>query len=95
VIFQADRCALLGIRTDRKFCWVTHASYGEGIEPVSGISILRTCSRGPTRACCSGATLIFPVGELPTEAETNADHGPLGIRSALTVPLSVEGRVSS
>ena len=35
-IFQADRCGLLGIRADRKFCWVTHASYGEGIEPVSG-----------------------------------------------------------
>ncbi len=98
VIFQADRCALLGIRTDRKFCWVTHASYGEGIEPVSGdINLADLFPWSYERLVVQGSYVnISRMEELPMEAETERrSWSALGIRSALIVPLSVEGRISS
>jgi hypothetical protein len=36
--FHLDRCGLLGVSPDRKHARVTHASYAEGIEHVSGPS---------------------------------------------------------
>jgi hypothetical protein len=34
--FQVDRCALLELQKDKAFAIITHAAFGEGIEPISG-----------------------------------------------------------
>jgi formate hydrogenlyase transcriptional activator len=97
-IFQADRCGLLGIFADRKYCWVTHASYGEGIEPLSGdINLAELFPWSYERLVVQGSNVnISRMEDLPTEAETERrSWSALGIRSSLTVPLYVEGRVSS
>jgi formate hydrogenlyase transcriptional activator len=98
-IFQADRCGLLGIcAEDRRYCWVTHASYGEGIEPVSGdINLAELFPWSYERLVVQGSSVnISQMEDLPKEAETERrSWSALGIRSSLTVPLYVEGRVSS
>ena len=97
-IFQADRCGLLGIRADSKVCWVTHALYGEGIEPVSGdINLADLFPWSYERLVVQGSSVNIPrMEDLPKEAESERrSWSALGIRSILTVPLYVEGRVSS
>jgi PAS domain S-box-containing protein len=94
--FQADRCALLGIRSDGKVCWVTHASYGEGVEPVSGAINLAELFPWSYEQLTKGKMLnLCRVEDYPEEALIDRQsHVAFGIKSALNIPLAVEGRIS-
>jgi transcriptional regulator with GAF, ATPase, and Fis domain len=96
--FQADRCALLGLRKDNKFSWVSHASYAEGIEPVpEDINLADRFPWSYEQLVLQGKhTRVSRMGELPLEAETErGSWTAMGIRSAMAAPLFVEGRVES
>ena len=96
--FQADRCVLLGVNSNRKFVTVTHASYGEGFEPVSGdinladlfpwsYDILVNQGRHINYSCYE---------ELPPEAAEDFESRlAMDIVSAMSVSLSVSGNVTN
>jgi formate hydrogenlyase transcriptional activator len=95
--FQVDRCVLLGVRSNRKLVWVTHGSYGEGFEPVSGdINLADLFPWSYERLVIQGKHInLSSIEELPSDAETERNsRSAMGIRSALTIPLSIAGQVS-
>ena len=95
--FQVDRCVLCGVRANRKFVWVTHGSYAEGLEPVSGdINLSDLFPWSYERLVIQGRHInVSSIEELPPDAETERKSwSAMGIRSALTVPLSLAGYVS-
>jgi formate hydrogenlyase transcriptional activator len=97
-IFQASSCGILGIRADRRFCWVMHASFGEGVEPVSGdINLADLFPWQYEQLVIRGGTInISRLEELPAEAETDRrTWSAMGIQSALNTPLFIEGRVAA
>jgi GAF domain-containing protein len=96
--FQADRCALLGIRDDRKFVWVSHVSYGEGISHVAGDinpAELFPWSYEKLVVQGTGFNIASMEKKLPEDAEVERrPRAAFGIKSVLSVPLFIEGRVS-
>ena len=96
-IFQASSCGFLGIRADRRFCWVTHASYGEGVEPVSGDINLADLFPWPMSGLSFRATRsISPYGRTAGGGRDRAqNHGRHGHPVRAEHPLFVEGRVAA
>ncbi len=95
--FQVDRCVLCSIRSNREFVWVTHGSYAEGFEPVSGdINLADLFPWSYKRLIIQGRhTNVTSIDELPPDAETERNSwSAMSIRSAMTVPLSIAGQVS-
>ncbi len=96
--FKADRGGLLGVRPDHKFIWVTHASYAEGLELVSGdVNLVALFPWSYEKLVIQGNHVnVSRMAELPPEAETDRQSWTaMGVRSSLTVPLFVAGKVSS
>jgi formate hydrogenlyase transcriptional activator len=96
--FQVDRCALLGIFSDRKRVYVTHASYGDGIERVSGdIDLATPFPWTYERVVVQGQPVrISRVEELPESAvQDRMNRIAMGIKSYMNIPVSFEGRTSS
>jgi transcriptional regulator with GAF, ATPase, and Fis domain len=96
-IFQTDRCALLAVHPDRKYVHVTHASYGEGVKQVSGdINLADLFPWSYERLVVQGGIINYSrMEEIPAEEMTeHRSRSAIGIRSALSVPLFVEGRVA-
>ncbi|MBI5553001.1 MAG: sigma 54-interacting transcriptional regulator [Desulfobacterales bacterium] len=94
--FEADRCALLGLRDDPEFCWVTHAAYARGIAPVSGdINLAELFPWSYERLVIQGKpTRISSIEDLPPEAvKERKSRLAMGFRSAMGVPLFLEGKV--
>jgi len=95
--FQVDRCALCCVRSNRKYVWVTHGSYAEGFEPVSGdINLADLFPWSYERLVIQGRHInVSSIEELPSDAETERNSwSAMSIRSALTVPLFIAGQVS-
>ena len=81
--FQVDRCVLLGVHPNRKFVWVTHGSYGEGFEPVSGdINLADLFPWSYERLVIQGRHInVSSIEELPQDAETERKSwSAMGIR---------------
>ena len=96
--FQGDRCGLLGVRADSRFVWTIHASYGEGIEPVSGdMNLAALYPWSYEKLVIHGDHVnVSRIADLPPEAETERQSWiATGVRSSLLVPLLIAGRVSS
>jgi PAS domain S-box-containing protein len=90
--FHADRCGLLGVRPDRKFSWVAHASYAEGIEAVSpDINLAALFPWVFNELVEEGRHLNFArMGDLPADAEQDRNSfAEMGTQSFLIVPLFV------
>ena len=95
--FHVDRCVLLGVRSNREFVWVTHGSYAEGFEPVSGdINLADLFPWSYERLIIQGRHInVTSIDELPPDAETERNSwSAMTIHSALTLPLSIAGQVS-
>jgi len=94
--FNGDRCGLIAVRDNSRFCWVSHCAYGENIPRVSGDANM--AERFPWTY-----DLLVIKGkhknvsnrkELPPEAEIEFPAwDALGIRSVLAVPIFFEGKV--
>jgi len=96
--FQVDRCGLLGISPDRKRVHVTHAAYAEAIERVAGdIDLARLFPWSYEKLVIQGNHVnVTRMAELPLEAETDRQSFiAMGVRSSLTIPLFIAGKVSS
>jgi PAS domain S-box-containing protein len=91
--FHADRCGLLGVRPDHNFIWVAHASYAEGIEPVSQDINLAAMFPWCYRVLVEqGQHLnIARTRELPEEADQDrVSLTAMGARSFLIIPLFIK-----
>ncbi|HET6364070.1 MAG TPA: sigma 54-interacting transcriptional regulator, partial [Nitrospirota bacterium] len=96
--FEGDRCALLGVRQDKKFAGVTHAAYAEGIERVSGdINLAALFPWSYEKLVVMQQYVrVSKISELPPEADRDRQTWTsMGVRSSLTIPLLIEGKVSS
>lgn len=95
--FGADRCVLLSVSPDHADVRVGPGSYGEGIEPVSpDINLAELFPWSRHRLLVERAAIRVPrMADLPPEAEVEVESWNLmGIRSALTLPIEIDGRIS-
>jgi len=92
---QVDRCALLEFQKDNAFARITHAAFGEGIEPISGEINLAELFPWCYEQLRQGEPInISRVGDYPEEAlRDRQSHAALGIKSALNIPVAVGGRI--
>ena len=96
--FHADRCVLLGVNSNRKFVTVTHASYAEGFEPVSGdINLADLFPWSYDILVNQGKHINYSCyEELPPEAAVDFKARlAMDIVSAMSVSLSVSGNVTN
>lgn len=68
--FKVDRCGMLGVREDKQFVWVTHASYAEGVEKVSkDINLAALFPWCYEKLIRGQHVMVSRMTELPPEAE--------------------------
>ena len=94
--FEVDRCALLEFQKDKAFARITHAAYGEGIEPISGEINLAELFPWCYEKLMQGEHInICRVEDYPEDAlRDRQSHAAMGIKSALIIPVAVGGRIS-
>ena len=94
--FHVDRCGLLEFQKDKGFARITHAVFGEGLEPLSGEINLAELFPWSYETLMQGKHLnICRVGDYPEEAlRDRQSHAAMGIKSALNIPVTVAGRIS-
>ncbi len=94
--FQVGLCALLEVQEDRAFVRVTHAVYGEGVEPVSGeINIAELYPWTYGKLMRGEHINISRVEDYPEEALMDRQsYAALGTKSRLAIPVAVSGRIS-
>lgn len=87
--FKVDRCGMLGVREDKQFVWVTHASYAEGVEMVSKDINLAVLFPWCYEKLISGQhVMVSRMTELPPEAEQDRiSWSAMDAKSNLTIPL--------
>jgi len=93
--FQVDRCGLLGTRPDKKFAYVMHACYGEGIARVAGdINLAVLFPYNYEKLFVQGVPVITTkLEDMPPEAETDRQtYAAMGVRSSLDIPVLIKGR---
>jgi two-component system, LuxR family, sensor kinase FixL len=94
--FRCDRCALLGTSPDRSFVHVTHAAYGDGIEPVpKDMNLIPLYPWSYEKLFLRGEPLLFhSLSDLPSEAAVDREaRSLLGVVSFINIPLFVEEAV--
>jgi formate hydrogenlyase transcriptional activator len=96
VFFEVDRCALLELQKDKVFARITHAAFGEGIEPISGEINLAELFPWCYEHLVQGEHInICRVEDYPEDAlRDRQSHAAMGIKSALIIPVAVDGRIS-
>jgi len=94
--FQTDLCALLEVLADRAFVRVSHAVYGEGIEPVSGdINIAELYPWTYGKLIQGEHVKITRLEDYPEEALIDRQsNAAMGTISRLAIPLFANGRIS-
>ena len=94
--FQVDRCSLLEFEKDQAFARITHAAFGEGLEPISGEINLAEQFPWCYEQLKQGKHInISGVEDYPEEAlKDRQSQAALGIKSALIIPVAVGGRIS-
>jgi formate hydrogenlyase transcriptional activator len=92
---QVDRCALLEFQKDKALARITHAAFGEGLEPISGEINLAELFPWCYEQLRQGEHInISRVGDYPEEAlRDRQSHAAMGIKSALNIPVAVGGRI--
>jgi formate hydrogenlyase transcriptional activator len=96
LFFAADRCALLAVHVGRPAVNVLDVSLATGVADVSKqINLAELFPWTYQRLVVDGVPVFTRTGQLPPEAAVDrANNEHLGIRSALAVPVTSEGRVS-
>jgi PAS domain S-box-containing protein len=88
--FEVDRCAMLGVREDQRFVWVTHACYAEGIAQVSkDINLAELFPWSYENLIIKRLSVrVERMTELPSEAEQDRlSFSAMGVQSSLVIPL--------
>ena len=93
--FEVDRCGLLGVHEDKRFVWVTHVCYAEGIEPVSKeINLAELFPWSYDILTKKGLPVkVTRMTQLPSEAKQDClSWSAMSVRSNLAIPLfSIHG----
>jgi PAS domain S-box-containing protein len=94
--FQIDRCGMLKVMEDDRFVRITHAVYDEGVEHVTGdLNLAKMFPWSYGKLLQGKHITISRVEDYPEDALMDRQsHEALGIRSTLTIPLAVDGRIS-
>jgi PAS domain S-box-containing protein len=94
VFFQADRCGLLEVRTDRASVFVAHGAYADGLPPISGdINLVQLFPWAAQKLLVERVpAIVHRMADLPPEAAADRASWEQFIptRSNLAVPLSEE-----
>ena len=91
--FRADRFGLLRVQKDRNLCFVTHAAYAEGYEPVSrDVNLAALFPRLYEELLSGKVSLISRVGDEPPSLDRDS-HLKMGVRSVLDIPIRIGGGV--
>ncbi len=88
--FDVDMCAVLGIRDDKEFGWITHACYAEGTQQVpKDINLVKLFPWAYEMLILKGLPVrVERLTELPPEAEQDRlSCLAMGFKSYLTIPL--------
>lgn len=96
--FRGDRCVLAGVCAKTRVCSISYECHTENLEPVSGeINLAELFPWSYERLVVQGKHKNYSsMKQLPPEAEIELESWTaMGIRSALSVPIFVEGRVAS
>lgn len=93
--FRVDRCFLLEVEKGKVFAEITHAAFGESIEPITGEINLAEQFPWCYGQLNQGEHInICRVEDYPEDAlKDRQSHVELGIKSALNIPVTVEGRI--
>jgi len=97
IFYQVDSCVLLEVLEDRAVVRLSHASYAEGIEKVSGdINLKELYPWAYEKLFEQGVHLnIHGVEYFPPEAEIDRQsYVAMGFRANLDIPLFSGGRVN-
>jgi len=95
-LFRVDRCGLIELQDDDKSILLTHAWYGEGREPISGlINLALLWPWSYERLFARGENVVITTpSDLPPEAEKDRDtFTSMGVRSSLTIPLALGRKI--
>ena len=94
--FQVDRCSLLEFQKDRAFARISHAAFGEDLEPISGEINLAEQFPWCYEQLKQGKPInISRLEDYPEEAlKDRQSQAAMGIKSALIIPVAVGGRIS-
>jgi len=92
VFFDADRCALLGVRPDGRLVLASHAWCAEGIEhPPDEMDLAALFPWSHERLLRQGEPVLFEsLRELPPEAKQDRQSwAEAGVRSSLHIPILI------
>ena len=94
--FQVDLCALLEVQKDRAFVRVSHAVYGEGIEPIPGdINLVELYPWTYGKLIQGEHVNITRLEDYPEDALIDRQsNAAMGTTSRLAIPVAVGGRIS-
>ena len=94
--FQVDLCALLEVQKDRAFVRVSHAVYGQGIEPIPGDINIAELYPWTYRILMQGKHInICGLEDYPEDAlRDRQSYLAMGTASRLAIPIAVGGRIS-
>ncbi len=94
--FRIDRCSLLEFHKDRALAKISHAAFGEGLQPISGEINLAEQFPWCYEQLTQGQPInISRLEDYPEEAlKDRQSQAALGIKSALIIPVAVGGRIS-
>ena len=94
--FQVDQCFLLEFEKNKVFAGITHAEFAESIEPISCEINFAELFPWCYEQLNHGEHInICRVEDYPEDAlKDRQSHMELGIKSALNIPVTVDGRVS-
>jgi PAS domain S-box-containing protein len=94
--FQVDLCVLMEVQEDRAFVRISHAVYGEGIEPIPGnINIAELYPWTYRKLMIGNPIIISRVEDYPEEARIDRQsYAAMGTASRLAIPVAVDGKIS-
>jgi formate hydrogenlyase transcriptional activator len=95
--FQADRGGILTVKADKGVVFLSHASFAEGIPPVSGDINLAELFPWAYRTLVADRLplVVSRMADLPPEAaQDRGNWAAMGTRSCMHFPISVEDRVT-
>ncbi len=95
-LFKGDRCTLMRVRVEDRFCWVSHQSTADELEPLSSdLNLADIFPWSYEKLVVKGEHKnMSNIRDLPKDAEMEfAAWQSFKLKSSLSVPIFVEGKV--
>ena len=94
-LFRFDRFGLITLSPDKREAFVTHACYGEGIEPVpEKIDISHLFPWAKMKLLAGEKVYFSSIEEVPEEAVVDKHNWlAMGVKTNITIPIKVAGSI--